>query len=48
MKVRPAGTTIVSHPTLAYTGRERISCHFNREGAHLCKLKFCVNQPEED
>jgi len=48
MKMKSADTRIVSPPALPYTERARFSCHFNREGAHLCKLKFSVNQAEED
>jgi hypothetical protein len=48
MKVSSACPTIVSAPALPYTGREWISWQFNREGAHLCKQKLCVNQAEED
>jgi len=39
---------IVSAPRLPYTVRERISCHFNHEGAHLCLQTLCVNLAEED
>ena len=48
MKPRPTPSSIVSALALPYTERERISCHFNREGAHLCKQKLCVNQAQED
>ncbi len=48
MNARTTGGGIVSAPALPYTERERISCHFNREGAHLCLQKLCVNQAEED
>ena len=48
MKANSTDARIVSLPALPYTERERISSHFNREGAHLCKQKFSVNQPEED
>ena len=48
MNARTTGGGIVSAPVLPYTEREQISCHFNREGAHLCLQKLCVNQAEED
>jgi len=41
-------SSIVSALALPYTERERISCHFDHESAHLCKQKLCVNQAEED
>jgi hypothetical protein len=48
MKPKTTDGGIVSAHALPYTERERISCHFNREGAHLCLQKLCVNQAEED
>ncbi len=48
MRARITGRGIVSAPRLPYTVRERISCHFNREGAHLCLQTLCVNLAEED
>jgi len=43
MKESATDARIVSVPALQYTGRERISCHFNREGAYLCLQILCVN-----
>jgi hypothetical protein len=48
MKARTADGGIVSASVLPYTVRERISCDFNREGAHLCLQTLCVNLAEED
>jgi hypothetical protein len=48
MKPNATDARVVSAPALPYTEREQISRHFNREGAHLCKQKLCVNQAEED
>jgi len=48
MKARVTDAGIVSAPALPYTEPERVSCHLNREGAHFCKQKFCVNQTTEE
>ena len=48
MNASTTNARIVSGRALPYTEREQISGHFNLEGAHLCKPKLCMNQPEED
>jgi hypothetical protein len=51
MKARTTDATddgIVSPPALPYAERERISWHYNREGAPLCIQKLGVNRAEED
>jgi hypothetical protein len=48
MMATVADDGIVSAPALQYTGRERIAWQLNREGAHFCQQKPCVNQTEED
>ncbi len=48
MKATVTGAGIVSASPLPYTERERILWHLNREGAHFCKQKPCMNQTEED
>jgi len=48
MKAKTIDGGIVSSTVLPYTERERISCHFNCEGAHLCLQTLCVNLAEED
>jgi hypothetical protein len=48
MKASVTDAGIVSVPALPYTEPERISCHFNREDAHFCRRKSCVNQATEE
>jgi len=48
MNPNAADARIVSAPALPYTERERISWHFNREGAYLCIQKLYANQAEKD
>jgi hypothetical protein len=45
---RVADAGIVSLSAVPYTRRERISWNLWSEGAHICKPKLCMNQPEED
>jgi hypothetical protein len=48
MKARVTDAGIVSLPTLPYTEPEPVSCYLNREGAHFCNQKSCVNQATKE